>query len=94
MKYSERIAMRKKHNEVRDWLNSLPGMVEADDPTECIRKAAALSGVDNIVFEEFKQVLNAYGFTVEQLGVKHILRLPGRPMPAANNADRLRNIVR
>ena len=86
--------MSTNHNAVRNWLNSLPGMVEADNPTECIRKAAALSGIENISFEEFKQALNAYGFTVEQLGVKHILRLPGRPMKAPDNTAKLRHIVR
>ena len=79
---------------IREYLKTLPGTIEAATPNECIRKAWAASGVKNISVEEFKETLKIYGFQAEQLGVKHILRLPGRPMAAANNADRLRNIVR
>ncbi len=86
--------MSTNHNAVRNWLNSLPGTIESmDGPEECWRKAWAACGVDCSV-SDFEDVLRMYGFTVEQLGVKHILRLPGRPMAAANNADKLRNIVR
>ena len=78
---------------IREYLKSLPGTVEADNPSECLRRAWGACGVECSV-NDFEDVLRMYGFTVEQLGVKHILRLPGRPMAAANNADKLRNIVR
>ena len=78
---------------IRGYLNSLPGTIEADNSAECLRMAWAACGVDCSV-SDFEDVLQMYGFKVEQLGVKHILRLPGRPMAAANNADKLRHIVR
>jgi len=78
---------------IRGYLNSLPGTVQADSSSECLRMAWAGSGVDCSV-NDFEDVLRMYGFQVEELGNKFILRLPSRPMTAANNADRLRNIVR
>ncbi len=77
---------------IREYLKFLPGTVEADNPSECLRMAWAACGVDCSV-SDFEDVLRMYGFTVEQLGVKHILRLPGRPMAAPNNASKLRHIV-
>ena len=60
-----------------------------------LREAWAACGVENVGIDEFKAILKVYGLgPVEPLGGKHVLRLPGRPMAAANNADRLRNIVR
>ena len=77
---------------IREYLKYLPDTVEADNPSECLRMAWAACGVDCSV-SDFEDVLRMYGFTVEQLGVKHILRLPGRPMAAPNNASKLRHIV-
>ena len=78
---------------IREYLKSLPGTVEADNPSECLRMAWAACGVDCSV-SDFEDVLRMYGFKVEQLGVKHILRLPSAPLSAPNNHDKLRNIAR
>ncbi len=95
MNYSERMDMRNRHNQIRDWLNSLPGAIETLSGPEALwRIAWGACGVENVGIVEFKAALKGYGFDVEELGNKFILRLPGRPMAAANNADRLRNIVR
>lgn len=79
--------------EVRNWLNSLPGMIEADNPNSCLRRAWGASGIQNISVEEFKETLQIYSFVVEQLGVKCILRLPSAPLSAPDNSAKLRNIA-
>ncbi len=61
---------------VRDWLNSLPGMVEADTPEECIRKAWGTFGGPCSV-DELKQALKREGFKVEKVGPRYQLALPG-----------------
>ena len=78
---------------IREYLKSLPGTVEADNPSECLRMAWAACGVDCSV-SDFEDVLRMYGFQVEELGVKHILRLPGPSMRAPDNSDKLRHIIR
>ncbi len=76
----------------REWLKSLPGMVEADTPEECLRKAWAAYGGPGSV-EDFRAALKAEGFPVVEVGAVYRLTLPSKPMAAPDNTARLRNIV-
>ncbi len=79
-------------HEVRAWLmRERPGLVEADDPAECVRKAWAMSGLECSV-EDFKAALWRAGFKPDQVRDKFRLALPTRPMEGPNNFHALRNI--
>ncbi len=67
---------------VRQWLNTLPGTVEADTPAECLRKAWGMFGQGGL--EMFRNALALHGFKPEPLGNMFILRLPTKP---TGNAD-------
>ncbi len=74
---------------VRQWLNGLPGTVEANTGPEVLRKAWGMFGSGGV--EMFRQALARNGFAPEQVGPKFILRLPSRPIAGAN-AERQRRL--
>ena len=67
---------------VRAWLNTLPGMVEAETPEECLRKGWAAFGKAGL--EPFRNALAREGFLPEALGRVFILRLPSKPIAGAD----------
>lgn len=74
-------------HKVRAWLmRERPGLVEADDPGACLRKAWAMAGVECSV-EDFRAALDHAGFRVDQVRRTFRLALPSKPMD-----HRLRNI--
>ncbi len=75
----------------REWLKSLPGMVEASTPEECLRRAWGAYGGPGSV-EDFKAALKAEGFPVVEVGAVYRLTLPTKPIEGPNNFHRLRNI--
>lgn len=79
--------------QIRSWLNRLPGPVSAPTAAEAIRKAWALSGIECDV-ETFRVCIAAYGFKPDAVGAVWWLRFPGPSMRVPDNSDRLRNIAR
>ncbi len=76
---------------VRAWLRTLPGMIEASTPAECLHKAWAAYGGPGSV-EDFKAALKAEGFPVVEVGAVYRLTLPTKPVQSENKFHRLRNI--
>lgn len=76
----------------RVWLKTLPGMIEADTPEECLRKAWGDYGGPGSV-EDFRAALKREGFPVVEVGAVYRLALPSKPMAVPDNTARLRNIV-
>jgi len=74
---------------VRTWLRTLPGMVEAGDSQEVMRKAWGMFGKGNL--ELFRIALAKEGFKPEALGRMFILRLPSKPTGSAD-WDRIRRM--
>ncbi len=75
----------------REWLKSLPGMVEASTPAECLRRAWGAYGGPGSV-DDFHAALKAEGFPAVEVGAVYRLTLPSRPIEGPNNFHRLRNI--
>ena len=78
---------------VREWLNTLPGPVEANTPAECLRKAWGMFGSGGL--EMFRQALARNEFKPEQVGPRFFLRLPGRSLASADaeHHRRLHNVA-
>ncbi len=79
-------------SQVRAWLMSeLPGLVEADNPQECMRMAWAASGVECSV-QDFEQALWRSGFKPDVVQGRYRLALPAPPVEGKNPYHALRNI--
>lgn len=94
-------------SKIRDFLNSLPGVFEADSPSEVLRMAWASCGVECSI-GDFTDAIFRYGFKPEQVGNmpagdgsdrtvgRWLLRLPSKPLPdpGIDRGRRMRNLVR
>ena len=75
-------------SKVRDWIMTLPGLIEASSPDECIRKAWAASGVESSV-RTFEIVLSRLGYRpvcVRNDPMIYRLQLPS-PSPGVRGAE-------